>query len=225
MFYEKIINKIGYVETTIPNIYFNDLMKIVKNHNFDEDYNKDLAGQIEDEKKFNVDLLPNPISNIIFEGCINYINTFDFNIPFLKLGDRFDFEIASSWINFQKKGEYNPIHRHFGGELVFVIWLQIPYELQDELNHPSCVNSNNRCASMFEFANIPQTFNSKTHTIIPVDKSYEGKMIIFESSMNHTVYPFFTSDDYRISMSGNVKLVPANVTMSNEEAVKVVIKE
>jgi hypothetical protein len=40
--------------------------------------------------------------------------------------------------------------------------------------------------------------------IIEADRSYENKMIIFPSSLQHCVYPFFTSDDYRISLSGNI---------------------
>ena len=37
-----------------------------------------------------------------------------------------------------------------------------------------------------------------------VDKSYEGTIIIFKSNLRHLVYPFHTSDDYRISISGNI---------------------
>ena len=37
-----------------------------------------------------------------------------------------------------------------------------------------------------------------------VDKSFEGKGFMFRSSQAHTVYPFYTSDDYRISISGNI---------------------
>ena len=37
-----------------------------------------------------------------------------------------------------------------------------------------------------------------------VDKSYVGKMIMFKSSQVHGVYPFYTSNDYRITVSGNL---------------------
>ena len=39
---------------------------------------------------------------------------------------------------------------------------------------------------------------------IPVDKKYEGKMALFPASLNHQVYPFYTSDEQRITISGNV---------------------
>jgi hypothetical protein len=44
------------------------------------------------------------------------------------------------------------------------------------------------------------------HTI-DVDKSFEGKMLMFPNSAYHTVYPFYTSDDYRITVSGNLDIV------------------
>ena len=40
--------------------------------------------------------------------------------------------------------------------------------------------------------------------VLPIDKAWEGTMILFPSSLNHNVYPFYTSDDYRISISGNL---------------------
>ena len=39
---------------------------------------------------------------------------------------------------------------------------------------------------------------------IPADESYAGKIILFPAKLSHTVYPFFTSDGYRISISGNL---------------------
>ena len=40
---------------------------------------------------------------------------------------------------------------------------------------------------------------------IPVDKSFEGKMLMFSASQYHAVYPFYTSDEERITVSGNLK--------------------
>ena len=41
---------------------------------------------------------------------------------------------------------------------------------------------------------------------IEADRNYENKMIIFPSNLQHSVYPFFTSNDYRISLSGNIEV-------------------
>jgi hypothetical protein len=40
---------------------------------------------------------------------------------------------------------------------------------------------------------------------IPVDKNMENNVILFPSNFYHMVYPFFSSDGYRISVSGNFK--------------------
>ena len=40
--------------------------------------------------------------------------------------------------------------------------------------------------------------------LIDVDKSFEGKMLVFPSKLQHLVYPFYTSDEHRITVSGNV---------------------
>ena len=39
---------------------------------------------------------------------------------------------------------------------------------------------------------------------IPVEKGWEGKLVMFPSLLMHSVTPFRTSDDYRISISGNL---------------------
>jgi hypothetical protein len=43
---------------------------------------------------------------------------------------------------------------------------------------------------------------------IPLNKNFEGKMIIWPSYLNHQVTPFHTEDDnYRISVSGNFEFI------------------
>ena len=43
--------------------------------------------------------------------------------------------------------------------------------------------------------------------IITLDHTYEGTILIFPAWLQHMVTPFYTSDDYRISVSGNLTLV------------------
>ena len=39
-----------------------------------------------------------------------------------------------------------------------------------------------------------------------LDQSYEGTMILFPSSLQHSVYPFYNSDEDRISVAGNISI-------------------
>jgi len=112
--------------------------------------------------------------------------------------------LSSSWVNFQQKHEFNPIHSH-DGILTFVIWIKIPYDMEDELKTSPGINSNYNAAGMFSFQYIDTTGTIRTHNI-PVDKSMENCVILFPSKFNHCVYPFFSSDEYRISVSGNFKV-------------------
>lgn len=205
MFEEKIITKCGYIETTLPFAYYNDLLNNINNYNFEEKFNYSLAGQIKEEKLFDNQYIPKEIKKIIIGGCEKYIETFGHSALFDKTNPNIKLNFLNSWINFQKKGEYNPIHYH-SGDLVYVIWIKVPYDLMEEMNHPSSINSNAKCASCFSFANIVNPYSHFANMQINVDKSYEGKMIIFHARMEHLVYPFFTSDEYRISMSGNLSI-------------------
>ena len=40
--------------------------------------------------------------------------------------------------------------------------------------------------------------------VYPLDKKFEGTMLFFPSWLQHQVYPFYTSDEKRVSLSGNI---------------------
>ena len=115
--------------------------------------------------------------------------------------------LSHAWVNFQKKYEYNPVHDH-GGCFSFVLWLNIPYTREDEdavsftrKLHKDALTSNGK----FEFFYNDTLGGIYSHKL-PIDPSYEGMILLFPSTMKHCVYPFYTSDDYRISVSGNFYL-------------------
>jgi len=117
-----------------------------------------------------------------------------------------DLEIFALWVNYMKKTEYNPIHHH-AGLFSFVIWHKIPFDFKTEiLNSPSKRFDTANSAGCFEF--IYPSFNhvGMEHHEIRADKKYEGVICLFPSYLNHVVWPFYSSDEYRISLSGNIKL-------------------
>lgn len=191
----------GYMQLKVPDSIFDPLKEEIINMPFDQQYSagKRLAGNIRNE----------------FMLTDNFKNDEEFN-NFIKLVSevyndkhhlvRHDavFEIDEVWVNFQKKYEFNPNHDHTG-LLSFVIWLQIPYELSKELNQ-SGVDSNCNVGSCFEFS-FMDPLGKMRHHALKIDKSWEGQMVIFPSQLTHCVYPFITSDDYRISIAGNVKAI------------------
>jgi hypothetical protein len=117
-------------------------------------------------------------------------------IPSLKLN--------SVWVNFQQKGEFNPLHNHTG-LYSFVLWYKVPYYENIEATASPGRRSKNNLAGKFEFQ-YTNILGNITGIQIPVDKQWEGQMLLFPSLLNHQVYPFFSSNDYRISVSGNLFL-------------------
>ena len=106
--------------------------------------------------------------------------------------------LDSLWVNFQKKYEFNPLHNH-SGVFSFVIWMQIPYDCTEENSIPFVKSSNHPSAGRFCFVD-----SLGESTYIDTPAGTQGLMCIFPSFLKHIVYPFYTSDDYRISVSGNI---------------------
>tara|TARA_R110002110_G_scaffold407810_1_gene628961 strand:- start:638 stop:952 length:315 start_codon:yes stop_codon:yes gene_type:complete len=101
-----------------------------------------------------------------------------------------------------KKHEFNPPHDHTG-VLSFIIFVKIPYNLKEEENQFPITNLQHTSKLGFLNTLSDGSINLK---VINVDKSYEGKMLMFPSAQMHEVFPFYTSDDYRITVSGNLRI-------------------
>jgi hypothetical protein len=185
----------GVLKSRIPASTFAELTKDLQKQvdNKPEKYNSRLAGQIETELQYKI--------NGGFKDCIEQ--------TFLEYRRRFDFYLDkdyiidyNAWVNFQKKHEYNPLHFHYQ-DISWVIWIAIPYDLQEELNMPNVRESNYKTASKFQFVyNLLDGGTSSA--LLDIDKTWEGSLIMFPSYLKHQVYPFQTSDEHRISISGNI---------------------
>lgn len=116
----------------------------------------------------------------------------------------YNYEIGPIWTNYMKKGEFNPNHNHPETLAVFVIWVTIPFDVTQEMKYNGYDNQlyppKN---SAFEF-----TYSSLDGRMIsaPIytDKTMEGTVSMFPGTLMHCVYPFFTSDEERISIAGNI---------------------
>jgi hypothetical protein len=150
-----------------------------------------LAGHLESQVKFPP---KEEFDNFIFDFAREYVGLQGKTI------NSFNQHIA--WLNFQKKHEYNPNHIH-NGNLSYVIWIQVPFLLSDEDRVYNSVRSMDPANGRFEFTYLNKDLNLEPHRL-GVDKSYEGKIVLFDSMLRHCVHPFYTSDDYRISIAGNI---------------------
>ena len=164
--------------------------------------NKALAGQIKEEYNyknwpisFENYIIQKIESSSILKEYIEKINILSENRPFY---------LHSLWCNFQKKYEFNPLHNHTG-MFSFIIFLNIPYNLNEEDNYFPKTSAKKPSTSRLCFL-THDTWNNIVHINVDVDKSFQNKIVVFPAIQQHQVYPFFTSDDYRITVAGNIKL-------------------
>ena len=76
--------------------------------------------------------------------------------------------------------------------------------MQEELDYLSTPDKTANQGSSFVFYYTDSMGNIKP-SFLPVDKSWENTAIFFPGLMLHGVQPFFTSDDYRITVSGTIR--------------------
>ena len=203
MFDHTHLPNVGLTNGIIPPEIYQALNKeIVDIHTNDQGIvrmNSSLAGQITKEYKITKSL---PLLNPFLEEMGRaYQKNWDY-FPKENPNDN-KLKVESVWVNMQKKLEVNPLHNH-DGTLSFVAWLYIPFKLEDERNMPNCKDSRTmEISSTFQFV-----YNTALGTIANcpmfVESGWEGRIVMFPSKLLHIVYPFQTSDDYRISIAGNL---------------------
>jgi hypothetical protein len=204
------LTSLGYITCNVPDdvmLSIRSEVNEIKDNNFKTAtrYNRSLAGQLEHEyglvkcgviiNKFIKAVVP---QYFLLTG-IPDLSSCECNISTMN-------GIPDLWVNYQKKYEFNPLHDH-GGDLSFIIYLDIPYSMEEEINQPHSVNSYipQPPGLYFAYTSSEQRLSNtiKVHKI-PVDKKWVNTMVLFPSGLQHYVTPFYTSDNYRISVSGNI---------------------
>ena len=194
---------VGLTEGKIPtNIYQTLNREIIDIHNNDEGIgrmNPSLAGQI--TKEYQITKSRQLLDPFLEEMGRAYQKEWAY---FPKENpNKNDLKVESVWVNMQKKLEINPLHNH-DGTLSFVAWLHVPFKLEDERNVENCKNSRTvELASTFQFVYTTVLGNIANCPMF-VENGWEGKIVMFPAKLLHMVYPFQTSDDYRISIAGNL---------------------
>lgn len=112
------------------------------------------------------------------------------------------FTLEKLWVNYQKQHEFNPPHCH-RGIYSFVVFMKIPTHWQEQHALPFSAISNAPCASNFQFIKGEGQGPVTTHnfTLSPED---EGRMLFFPSWLVHQVFPFYGTEEERITVAGNI---------------------
>lgn len=187
----------GYILARLPDEYLLELRKISNSIQADptawagKEANAGLAGHLKQE--YNIELSHD--FQLFLEGVAKgYRQSTTPNKDITT-------KLISTWINMQRKYEFNPPHRH-EGRISFVIWVNIPYDLEEELSY--FPNARDKRTSQFEFI-YQSTTGAICSQFLPISKEWEGTICMFPADMLHMVNPFYTSDGIRVSVSGNLQ--------------------
>lgn len=191
----------GWLEKTLSDQEMNFLWKCIENRK--ESIKHTLAGSIHGSNKL-IDednwFWENTLLPLANAYAKQFTNLGD-NIP---VNQYHPYYLQSFWVNYQKQTEFNPPHNH-NGVYSFVIWMKIPTRHFDQNKIPFALNSNTHKVSSFEFQ-YSDIHGTPCYHNYEMNPDVEGKMLFFPSKLIHQVYPFYNSEEDRISISGNVSL-------------------
>ena len=124
------------------------------------------------------------------------------------LGPNTQLVLDTLWVNYQYQTEFNPYHDH-DSVYSFAIWMKIPYSWEEQKNSPkfSDMREINRKVGNFEFEYM-DTLGGIRQYAYQLSSKDEGTMLFFPARLRHCVYPFFETEEPRISIAGNLSYLP-----------------
>ncbi len=112
------------------------------------------------------------------------------------------FELERMWVNYQKQHEYFPIHKHYF-LYSFVVFIKIPTVGEEQHALPF------RCPFQESTSNF-QFVTQDTEINFSLSPEDEGRMLFFPAWLRHQVYPFYGTEEERVTISGNIRLYDPN---------------
>ena len=182
-----------------------------------KDFRCNLAGNIsksellEDKDNwFYETVLKKLTERFFYQNCSNYYEEYiEKENPLPK------FEMSVWWVNHQKQYEFNPLHFH-GSLFSFVVFMKIPTHWKEQHALPISGNSNCPNASDFQFVWTEMYSENCTTRNFPLSSEDEGRMLFFPSWLQHQVYPFYGTEEERVTISGNIRLYDPNRSKKQE---------
>ena len=196
--------KLKWIDTRLSNEEMNFLRDACSVEN-KENYSKRLAGNISKSEQlcdkdnwFYETVLKKSTERLFYRNCSNYYEDYiekEESLP--------KFEIKSFWVNYQKQHEFNPIHDH-SGLFSFVVFMKITTNLKEQHALPFYARSNHPSASDFAFVWSEKDSEICEHTSFQLSPDDEGRMLFFPAKLKHMVYPFYGTEEERVTISGNI---------------------
>ena len=164
-----------------------------------------LAGIIKDEPELTDEEMDSiGIKQIFMDIGHQYVHTIlsdkhhiDYNTDDFKI----DMQFVSGWIVNQKENEYNPVHAHSNCNISAVLYLKVPeFQLRGYAGKKELDGK-----IQFIHSTVDQSMLSAGSFVV---KPEVGNLLMFPSTLLHTVYPFQGPDERRsLAFNLNYKLV------------------
>ena len=184
------------MKSKMPNSIIKKLL--VEGKKQKESYNHKLAGHLDHQFKYDQKTMKwfydraTPYIQAYRNGHCKYHNVEDVKV---------ELTADDLWVNFMKAGDFNPLHTH-GGDYSFVLFLDIPKELEKEQKEFQGTGTKPG-ALLFEFTQPARPKWATTgHAILPK----AGDFYMFPALLQHWVCPF-KSKVTRVSVSGNITIL------------------
>jgi len=195
------INQLGWLYVKLDKEVLDFLWKMI-NKSTKENMKSNLAGNIsksyslEDDENYFFKNVLLPLTN----HWVNNNGTFS-AVP---CAENLDYYLHQFWVNYQNQYEVNPCHDH-AGLFSFAIWMKIPYDCKEQNKLPFLdgIREDDKKVGCFEFQHLDM-YGDVVNTAYRLDPSYEGYMVFFPAKLRHMVYPFYETNEPRISIAGNI---------------------
>ena len=110
-----------------------------------------------------------------------------------------------------KKYDHVPLHDH-GSKYSFIVFIKIPSGLKNQLRWPKFLMNPSTAppSTSLQFVWTKKDEEHCNVTNIPLSPEDEGRMLFFPGGMKHQVFPFYGTEEERITIGGNVGFLNPN---------------
>lgn len=154
------------------------------------------VGTIAREYEIKDEVVKGELRNIVQPMVQQYVNDMHFTMQPKAV------ELTKAWCNLQQSGEYFAAHTH-NGLFSFALWIKVPFTQAEEHTWREARGKSGRETASFQF-HYTDALGRITPNVLEVDSSWENEIVLFPGEMMHSVTPYYSTDELRIGVSGNI---------------------
>jgi len=200
------IHQLGWLYVKLDKEVLDFLWKMI-NKSTKKNFKDNLAGNISESYPIDDD------GNYFFKNVLHPLTNRWINdrvpslikhTPTVPCAENLEYYLHQFWVNYQNQYEVNPCHDHTG-LFSFAIWMKIPYDCKEQNKLPFLdgIREDDKKVGCFEFEYLDM-YGDVANTAYRLDPSHEGYMVFFPAKLRHMVYPFYETEEPRISIAGNI---------------------